>query len=36
MLFEKQLQRIHLPSDARLHPHLGYVARHREIFAAAA
>ncbi len=31
-LFEKQLDRIHLPSDSRLWPHLGYVARHRNAF----
>ena len=34
-LFEKQMQRIHLPRNERLHPHKAYVARHREIFAAA-
>jgi putative restriction endonuclease len=31
-LFAKQLDRVHLPSDARLHPHPAYVARHREAF----
>lgn len=31
-LFTKQLERIHLPSDARLWPHQRYIARHRESF----
>jgi putative restriction endonuclease len=31
-LFTHQLDRIHLPSDARLWPHPAYVARHREAF----
>lgn len=34
-LFEKQMERIHLPADRRLWPHAGYVARHREAFMAA-
>jgi putative restriction endonuclease len=33
ILFEKQLQRIHLPSDQRLWPHPAYLARHRSHFA---
>lgn len=35
ILFERQLQRIHLPQDERLWPHRDYVARHREGFMAA-
>ncbi|NKQ73439.1 HNH endonuclease [Rhizobium sp. UPM1132] len=31
-LFAKQMDRIHLPEDARLWPHPAYVARHRERF----
>ncbi|MEH7846410.1 HNH endonuclease [Rhizobium laguerreae] len=31
-LFAKQMDRIHLPEDARLWPHPVYVARHRERF----
>ncbi|WGI73309.1 HNH endonuclease [Sinorhizobium meliloti] len=31
-LFEKQMDRIHLPGDTRLWPHPAYVARHREKF----
>lgn len=31
-LFVKQMDRIHLPEDARLWPHPAYVARHRERF----
>lgn len=31
-LFAKQMNRINLPNDARLWPHPGYVARHRERF----
>ncbi len=34
-LFERQLDRIHLPKDERLWPHLAYVERHRERFMAA-
>lgn len=34
-LFEKQLDRIHLPSDAGLWPHPAYVARHRDSFSSA-
>ncbi|MDP3854069.1 HNH endonuclease [Phenylobacterium sp.] len=34
-LFAKQMDRIHLPNDARLRPHATYVARHRERFIAA-
>jgi putative restriction endonuclease len=34
-LFAKQLDRIHLPADARLWPHQTYVARHRETFSSA-
>jgi putative restriction endonuclease len=33
-LFEKQMGRIHLPQDRSLWPHLQYVRRHRERFAA--
>jgi putative restriction endonuclease len=32
-LFEKQMDRIHLPADRRSWPHPAYVARHRERFA---
>jgi putative restriction endonuclease len=32
-LFQRQLERIHLPVDKNLHPHLDYVRRHREKFA---
>ena len=32
ILFEKQMERIHLPEDPRLWPEPSYVARHREIF----
>jgi putative restriction endonuclease len=31
-LFEKQLERIHLPRNAQFWPHPGYLARHREKF----
>ncbi|WP_245512719.1 HNH endonuclease [Rhizobium sp. BK376] len=31
-LFAKQMDRIHLPEDARMWPHPAYVARHRERF----
>ena len=31
-LFVKQMDRVHLPSDARLWPHPTYIARHRERF----
>ncbi|NKL79047.1 HNH endonuclease [Rhizobium leguminosarum] len=31
-LFAKQMDRIHLPADARLWPHPAYVSRHRERF----
>lgn len=31
-LFAKQMDRIHLPADARLWPHPAYVARHRDQF----
>lgn len=31
-LFEKQLERIHLPHDKRYWPHPGYLARHRNHF----
>jgi putative restriction endonuclease len=31
-LFAKQLDRIHLPADARLYPLPKYIARHREAF----
>lgn len=34
-LFEKQMDRIYLPADARLWPHPGYIARHREKFSSA-
>lgn len=33
-LFERQLNRIHLPKDARLWPHPTYLERHRERFVA--
>ena len=33
-LFERQMDRIHLPKDARLWPHPTYVERHREAFMA--
>lgn len=32
MLFEKQMERIHLPADPRLWPQRSYLAKHREIF----
>lgn len=32
VLFEKQMERIHLPADPRLWPERSYVARHRDIF----
>ena len=35
VLFERQLDRIHLPKDERLWPHPTYVERHREAFMAA-
>lgn len=35
-LFEKQMERIHLPKDSRLWPHRDYLAWHRELFIAAA
>ena len=35
-LFEKQMERIHLPRDQRLWPHRDYLAWHRERFSAAA
>jgi len=31
-LFEKQLDRIHLPANPKLWPHPGYIQRHREAF----
>jgi putative restriction endonuclease len=34
-LFEKQMDRIHLPRDRRLWPHQNYLRRHREAFMAA-
>lgn len=34
-LFERQLDRIHLPKDERLWPHPAYVEKHREAFMAA-
>jgi putative restriction endonuclease len=34
-LFERQMDRIHLPTDSRLHPHPTYIQRHREQFMAA-
>jgi putative restriction endonuclease len=34
-LFDRQMDRIHLPSDKRLWPHPVYITRHRERFAAA-
>jgi putative restriction endonuclease len=33
-LYERQLERIILPTDSRLHPHPAYVARHRERYLA--
>ena len=33
-LFERQLDRIHLPKDQRLWPHQSYVKQHRERFVA--
>ena len=35
VLFERQMDRIHLPKDERLWPHPTYVERHREAFIAA-
>ena len=35
VLFERQLERIHLPKDERLWPHPAYVEKHREGFTAA-
>ena len=35
VLFERQMDRIHLPKDPRLWPHPTYVERHREAFMAA-
>ena len=35
VLFERQLDRIHLPKDRRLWPHPAYIERHRERFMAA-
>jgi len=35
VLFERQMDRIHLPKDERLWPHTTYVERHRERFMAA-
>lgn len=35
VLFERQMDRIHLPKDERLWPHRTYVERHRERFMAA-
>jgi putative restriction endonuclease len=35
VLFERQLDRIHLPKDERLWPHATYVEKHREAFMAA-
>jgi len=35
VLFERQLDRIHLPKDERLWPHPAYIERHRERFMAA-
>lgn len=32
VLFEKQMERIHLPADPRLWPECSYLARHRDIF----
>lgn len=34
VLFEKQMERIHLPKDRKLWPHPRYLARHREAFSA--
>lgn len=34
-LFERQMDRIHLPEDERLRPHSKYVKRHREAYLAA-
>jgi putative restriction endonuclease len=31
-LFAQQMDRIHLPTDSKLWPHPGYIARHREAF----
>jgi putative restriction endonuclease len=35
VLFERQMDRIHLPNDERLRPHKTYVEKHRERFMAA-
>ena len=35
VLFDRQMDRIHLPKDARLWPHTTYIERHRERFMAA-
>jgi len=35
VLFERQMDRIHLPTDERLWPHPTYVERHREMYMAA-
>jgi putative restriction endonuclease len=35
VLFERQMNRIHLPADERLWPHPAYIERHRERFMAA-
>lgn len=35
VLFERQMERIHLPDDERLRPHPSYIERHRERFMAA-
>jgi putative restriction endonuclease len=35
VLFERQMDRIHLPKDKRLWPHPAYIERHREKFMAA-
>ena len=35
VLFERQLERIHLPKDERLWPHPAYIDKHREAFVAA-
>ena len=34
-LFQRQMDRIHLPSDRQLWPHPAYITRHRERFATA-
>ena len=34
VLFDRQMNRIHLPSDERLWPHPAYIQRHRETFTA--